>query len=1100
MSNDMIINKITIYSLPIEVLIQIFGYLETATLQSVASISPYFNNIINDDNIWRVLFIKKLHHIEDTVDVNTLPGKRKYANNQLSINNENLIKKNDKVLTYFPSLSNSFLWKTEFFIRFAYLRKFLNINKNNKKSSSLKDLHKLNPHFVTSAYKIQSNYLIDDFHAEYYNDKLLTYSSTTHNLNMLGLKQGKHAVQVSSFIDSKIFEDSPELPSIEHPINNLNYFPTVEKLCKNLLMIGTSSGHIFIKKLNNNEIPLNIIYSESKLVTDLYFNKHEVINNYTTEDANIAKLIKKKLLISCADYNPSLNINQKDPNSRSLDFITGDLLGQIYLWNFHAKNELLRLDVNSLISHEQLALNPEVRLPILKIQSDYKKYIVIQSINDHYVLILFDSNYKIVETKVLKIIPERESSRSDIMLLWELFNNTSTHLVNELTPNFFISKIINPPQVHKKSFMEVDYTNGRIFATFHSKIVILNFDGYNQEILETRFENEKYMNSLTEFVIQTKIINNMQKIDGNLTSRYHAAGGNCPLFIALYSSGKIVIYSPTSSGNSKTSNGESSSSSVNTVIFKVIPSFLSKLVANKNVDDLYASYGILPILKIDSNNAILMLTSYNGWVAFVNILNGNILKVFEDKIPRGLLNLQTLLPYRVSVDIESEGNHIRNTAVLVPVTALKLFQYPVFTRAADTQDLANYNWKSILLNGVIIFDNIVVYFQVSFENSVLMKNTLQLSEEVLQLQKQSRKVKNPKQVVQAEIMRNIKDQVEEFNYNREQMKLLDKVTEKFNGVEIDENDEELMLAIALSNSITESVPKNSNIEENHDNIKEFQDVIERSKIEAFQHQKFLENEKEIQKALELSKLDDRRYILSNGDDGDEDEDVFFGLSKTKFKLFSDPETSNSVVGDMPKMVKGSKGKQKLLVHDVDFPEEHGKVLKLQIGSKESISKIESTNNLELDDSSNDLKLAIELSLKDGTNLPNSTTTLSSQNKVNELEKSLSNDEIQKKNNDDLTIDEALVKLRLERSHKSKKFAKSTKGKLKYKALDLSKLKDEHSDENANNEDFNENDDLQRAFDLSMNDNFLKPNIDRKNEYFDNEDELQRILELSKIEQ
>ncbi|GMM35678.1 hypothetical protein DASC09_030030 [Saccharomycopsis crataegensis] len=805
--------KVSIYTLPAEVLVEVFGYLDTHTLETVASISRYLDDIINNDYIWRILFIKKLIKDDDLIALDALPGKRKSLKHQTTMNTDNIVERNSRIITSFPSLSLSWHWKTEFMVRFTYIKKLMNINKN-KKVSNPKDLkkshfRKLNPYLLTTVYKVHSNYLIDDLVCDFGSDKLILYSHKTHNLNFLSLKQGKKIYQVDSHISRDVLA--------EHSLNQVHY-ATVEKITKNLIMIGNSNGLIFMKLFTND-------FALSSPSNSKFFNKHTWSDEHVPS-VDHQRLAQKKLFISSIVLNPLLNSSVGSFGKGSLDVLSGDLLGQVYGWNYITKAVLFKIDINESLNDQDIQnLDRNIRFPVLKIATNFKEFVVVESINQNFFIIKFDGAH--FTSHSIKHIRLDQEVTQNAMILHEIFNANSVHLVNEINP-VFLGKIVNPRSLSAKSYMEVDYANEKIVYSWKNKINLLDFDGYKSAVVNTSLKDDPVdPQSAEEYVMQTKIINNLstRRSDGN-----KLAGNDSSLHVALFSSGKVVVHA--------TANSDQENKNV--VVFKVIPSFLSDLCDG----DPYSLYHLHPILKFDCNSGVLLLCSYNGWMAIVNILNGCILKIIEHQIPKTLTNTtpyniefhrqQAMDPGAINVAPSRDPVVATNNFTLVPVTAVELAPVPAFSAEGSDE---GYSLPPILLRGLIVLDNIVQYFHISFENSLFVRNTLGLTEEELLLSKQLKK-KQTKQSSRLQTWEKIRGEMDEFENDNYESVVQGKLFDKYNGVHDLDDEEELMLALAMSESVVKQAAS--------------------------------EQDKSLKQALELSKIEEG--IMENNDDDEEEEE------------------------------------------------------------------------------------------------------------------------------------------------------------------------------------------------------------------------------------
>lgn len=1181
----------SIYLLPPELLILIFGHLDTYTLQTVASLNPYFNDIINNDHIWKVIFIKRLVSGENAIDVNILPGKRKLAKHHLSINDQNVVEKNNRIITAFPSMSNSYYWKTEFLVRFTYLKKILNINKNKKINNAKlqkKDFTKLNPYLLTSVYKVHSNYLIDDIVTDFYNDKLILFSKRTHNLNFLSLKQGKKNYQVDSHISHTLL--------LEHSATQQNII-TAQKLCKNFIMLGNTNGLIFFKQFNND-------FAFANSLSEKFFGRHTIIDqeSFHLQPQLAQMLITRKLFISSIALHPMFDANVNQFSKTSLDLISGDLNGQVFGWNYITKQPLFQLNINQHLNIQEFnSFDPNLQFPVLKIQSNFKSTIVIESINMNLFVIQLKSdldyskaNYTVKHVSIPVDHPDETTT-----LHAKLFNNSEDHLATDMFTQYLID-LVTSKLILTRTFLDVDYASEKIIFSQKNKIEVLSFDGYKRTTVNTLLPSEideqknqqqpLYLtqqdqdpNLRIERVIQTKIINNHDAASRKLNGSFHA-GNNSPLHIALFSSGKVVIHSTTRHNSNDTHQNNSSN---NPLVFKVIPAFIQEIF------DTYpnAANQIYPLNRFDCNNSVLLLTSYNGWMAIVNILNGTILKIIENKIPKTLVNspiYNRIIEHRYEIENAAGEPQVVSTSVslsLAPTTAIKLAEVAPMQHSNQNKDSNSKQFKNIdtildsdddaeqsaredkknneqnsnayflpavLLNGVVVLNNIVQYFQISFENSLFLKNTAGLTEEALLASKQLKK-KNLKQLANLELARNIQAEMTEFEYDNYQHSLKEKILDKYNGATDLNDDEELMLALALSQSLNESATNLAGDvvdvenagelhEENGDDDEELRKALELSRIDADTHQERLQSleegiyqeEEQLRKVIELSKQTVHPTDANLNSDSNEEEDdevrIRKALQVNNASSSSNVAHSFENIGDF-----GHKSFEEQSDEDDGSEKDRGK-------GKELISQT-NQNQQNLDE---DLRLAIELSKAENNRAPVKYTDHYSANGINNegsgsssstsLPKSHDNNSynLNEQNMSSNQTPQSSINLSspaaasgsgilsttgisqnpwTRKSNKSD-FNKNSKNKIKqkYRKLQLSEFGNDAG--NDGNDDMDE--ELKQILELSKyeaknsktNNNSNHNNSSSKEKQSllvgqgddDMDEELQRILELSKVEQ
>lgn len=702
-------SKVSILDLPLEILVEIFGYVGPATLKTVASLGPYFEYILNLDLVWRVLFIKYLSSVS-SIDLDCVPGKRKQARDA----NVNIVDTNKRICLKFPSLSHSSLWKTELRIRKGFLSKISERPKKLGASHTKKSYQRQTPYLLTSVYGVHSNSLMDEVDCDFHNDRLIAFSRSLKLLTFMSLRKGTGLFQIDSYIAQSL---------VEQHMANLPHRPTVLLLARNFLFIGNSVGVMFLKNFTNE------YFSMDNTSNQKYFNRHNVVDLEIFQNASpeVKKLLLKRLYISC------IVMSNRSFVRDSLDLISGDLLGQVYGWNFHGRKRLFRFNVNDILQES------DIIYPVLKIVSDFKSTIVVESLIGNFFVIEFDPEFKSHKITHIKLF---ENSQEEKTQAFECFSlNTSERIDHSI-----FERIVHSDNDLSRTFLDVDFTYENIYYARNEKIYTFDFLGERIDSVDSSLDSDL---DRPDPIRQTKLVSG-----GDRT----AAGEDASLHFVLYNSGKVVIHSA----------GEKP------VVFKMIPYFLQLQYIEP------WNYGVPPITKFDANSAVLLLCSYNGWMAVLNPLNGNVLKIIDIQIPNTIR-----VPQRYSPD---------GVTHIIPTTAAKLDS---LTRMdASKEDYL----PLILLRGFIVLDYIVQYFQISFENNLNVKSEALTEEAFLARKAKRNRKKNLRKEARDEVNELMNDQLELYEIEGWKNNVRELLLEKYNGSTDMTEEEELMLALALSES------------------------------------------------------------------------------------------------------------------------------------------------------------------------------------------------------------------------------------------------------------------------------------------------------------
>ncbi|ODV63214.1 F-box protein ASCRUDRAFT_68970 [Ascoidea rubescens DSM 1968] len=831
--------SLCIYDLPIDIIIQILSLLDPDTLDTIGLIDSFFNDLVINNRIWFNMFKynfsirnsllnQKIYNISQKIPANN--KKKLLLQNEL---NQNLIDSNYKILFRFPSLSNSVYWKFEYLIRNQFINEFLkkkNFKKNNKLSkSSKKFLLNKSPNLLVSSYKINNNDNIDNIYCDFNNDILHLFSSRSYNLNTLTLRQGKSNYLQNCLlrninnntinynhnniinnniddIDNDLNENENENENENDNENENENLITCFKMSKNYLLICNYYGRIYLKNYYKlNERNLNFSYKNFD-----YFKLCEHLNKIPITSVKINQLSK-------FNYKKSKNLinnNNTYNESKFIDFISGDYLGNVYLWGINElkNNRILlkfnindKLDFNTMINEyndnhkdKEKQKKKQKFYPILKIESNFKRYVIIESINLCLFLIeLIPTNYTAENGNFydysIRMINKEELdlkiNPNVIKLNYDDINNDNNDNNDNIDNNYTYSsvlKLVRGKEKKLQTFLKVDYNARKIIYCFEDNILIKHFSKEKKSyFMDCKLKDDDL--SVKEYIIQVKIINNYD----NGYENGKIAGENSGLIGILFNTGKILISGINNDHynyhyndqNNNNNNNDNNDESEDPLIIKVYPNYLNDNSRFNN------DIKLIPITRIDFNKLILVASSYNGNFLIINILNGEILKEINNKIDRKLLN----------DNFNNEVNNGINNGIedsLIATTCIKLNEFKFSINEEDKE-----NEKKYLINGIIVLNNIVEYFQISFNNSFnnlsnFSKNNLNKKNGVGKKLNQ-RRINNFNEFEQLEEMK---------EYHHDEMKKRELVNKiyKMNGIghdeELDEN-EQLRLAIAMSESL-----------------------------------------------------------------------------------------------------------------------------------------------------------------------------------------------------------------------------------------------------------------------------------------------------------
>lgn len=485
-----------------------------------------------------------------------------------------------------------------------------------------------------------------DFHGNEDLGKLLTFSQSTGNIAICNLKNGKN----QKFIPG----GSLSFKQISCFSINWNY-----------LLVGKTNGELCVKRLQST----TGVSGKSS------------ITPFIGEDTT-----GFNSPILATDMNTPQGM---DKYRERVDILSGSLSGEMKFWNLNG----------SLVHTEKFSH------PIINIKSDFKKYIIVNTL--HFLYIVDYSSFKTLAKVSLGFVVDTED-----------FNTNTT------SPWYHFQEM---PSLGMRNTLDVDFGDANAIFTYESTIQVVNFSDVNN--LRTKSLHLPNGVRVVKSQFQTCSPN---KIGIYNSRNVSIVGKDALLFANVLSNGSVMVW------NVRDHSG-----------LDIVPQIVvdpETVSCPGHSFDIFTS--LVSVSNIALNSSVLAIGGYNG---FVNLYNVNTGKYFR----------------QASLRFAKQIRNLRNDNI--PISNISL----------------NDDQKET--NGVIVCGDTIQYFQFGDTDIANNKDFSKNRKKLNHLPKNDTK-------------QSIKNEMMHYDSIQDEKQKEIKLVDRYNGRDNVDADDELSLALAISQS------------------------------------------------------------------------------------------------------------------------------------------------------------------------------------------------------------------------------------------------------------------------------------------------------------